>query len=86
MRAIEQWLWKTGWGCKIDVSEPHATGEGQGQPQQELVPAEDGSDSEEGSNSDDSRELDERGNDEDNEDEDFEDEETVEGEFGYSIF
>ena len=95
MRAIEQWLGETGWGQGIPNtggSEP----QGEGQPQQEE--SEDESDSERGSDSDSTHELDQEDDDEvemvedeleqgdDTEDEDLGDEETVEGEFGYSIF
>ena len=86
MRAIEQWLWETGWGCKIlDVAE-----EEEGLPEQEDIPAENS-----GSDSDDPSESGgEEGEDgpsgsgegESDEDEIFEDEETLEGEFGYSAF
>ena len=87
MRAIEQWLWETGWGCKIpDVAE-----EEEGSPQQEEdIPA-----GNSGSDSDDPSESGgEEGKDgpsglgegESDEDEIFEDEETLEGEFGYSAF
>jgi len=70
MRAIEQWLWRTGWGCEIpdiDVSEPQS-GDGDNDEDKVFEDEEmvEGPDNElvEG----------------------FEDEETVEGEFGYSIF
>jgi hypothetical protein len=95
MWVIEQWLGETGWGQgipKTGGSEP----QGDGQPQQEE--SEDESGSESGSDSDRTHELDHEDDDEvemveneleqgdDTEDEDLGDEETVEGEFGYSIF
>jgi len=83
MRAIEEWLLETGWGHsipEIDVSEPLVAPEGEGQPQQEPTPAEAGSDSGTGSDSDDSHKTGDGDSDEDN------GEETMEGEFGYSIF
>ena len=83
MRTIEDWLWETGWGHdipEVDVSEPHIAAGGEGQTQQEPTPSEDGSDSEKGSDSDDLHESGDGDSDEDNE------EETMEGEFGYSVF
>lgn len=86
MRVIEQWLWATGWGCKI----PDAVEEEEGPSQQkEPILAEDSSDS--GSDSDDLSGSDEgnisgSGEGESDEEEIFGDEETLEGELGYSTF
>jgi len=77
MRTIEQWLWTTGWGNDIpEVDEPEPAAE------EEVVLTEEGSDSGTESGSDGS-EVDEEGS---GEDEIIEDEETLEGEYGYSIF
>lgn len=86
MRAIEQWLWETGWGWKTpDVVEEDSE---ESSPQQEgSILAEDNSDSESDPNN-----LSQSGEGEseeevpESEDEIFEDEETLEGEFGYSTF
>jgi hypothetical protein len=80
MRAIEQWLWETGWGGKVpnaEESEPDTA-------EEEPIPAPDkgGSDSGTGSDSDDPPES-EKGI---SGDEILEDEETLEGGFGYSVF
>jgi hypothetical protein len=89
MRAIEQWLWETGWGCKIpDIVEEE---EGSSQQEEPILEAEDGSDP--GSDSDDPSESgtesekdDPPESDEEDSDDILEDEETLEGEFGYSTF
>lgn len=88
MRAIEEWLRETGWGCDVPDS--------QHEPAEEVIPEEQESDSgvrsdpdEPGSEQDEgeigegelSFELD-LGDDED----EIVDEETMEGEFGYSTF
>ena len=86
MRAIEQWLWRTGWGCEIpdiDVSEPQS-GDGDNDEDKVFEDEEMVGEDEEMAEALEDEEMVEGP---DNElVEGFEDEETVEGEFGYSIF